>query len=555
MAVAFGETPMGLSSAIMNVASVLRRKAALKVPRYQRAFTWTEREVRQLIQDLRRAFDRGAHFYFIGQIVLVKNKGKLEISDGQQRLATMTMILAYARDRLPALASLFQTLIMDGDQPRLFLREEDANFYRGFVQEPGQMAEMARHAETGSESKDLLCGAANTIAVELGAVGDDELQAFMLYIASNCTLNVVDADERGCAQTVFNTLNRRGSPLSGADMLKSDLLENSDLSDKEADEAARKWEEIEDWFERENFARLLDMMPFLLTGEQLVAPGDMALFRGAVEKAGGVRRFLFEQLPRYALALRAIFASAVDVGPASADVNRRISMMKQVHEWDWAPAAIAFLAKHAHEHERARRFFQALDCFTFACELSVIDNRLREGRYARAVKHCGDDKQLYGPKGALELTEVEHNKFIATLNRSRKKDRQRRLLLIRLEAALSGGHWLSMNDDVTVEHVLPKSGSPWWNEFFPDPVMRTEDAHLLGNLILVSFAQNHAADNNPYPEKRRVYFAPGATVYALTRDIEPITEWTHAEIQRRHERLVGILCKDWGLVPGESAAG
>lgn len=555
MAGAFGDTPLGLVSQILNLASVLTRKAGLKVPRYQRPYTWSEREVRQLIQDLWRAYKRGATFYFIGQIVLVKNnQGKLEISDGQQRLATLTMIIAYVRDRLPSRAKQYQSLVMDGDQPRLLLREEDANFYRGYVQEPGQMATMAKHAEIGVDSKDLLCAAARTIESELRELDDRELDAFISYVARACTLNVVDADERGCAQTVFNTLNKRGSPLSGADIIKSDLLENSGLAGAEADAAARKWEQIEDMFERENFARLLYMMPFLLTGEQLLSPGDLASFRGGVERAGGVRPFLFEQLPRYAHALRSIFTNSVDVGQASEEVNRRIRMMKQVEEWDWAPAAIAFLAEHAGEPERARRFFQALDRFAFACELGVIDNRVQEGRYLRAARGVGDDKALYGPKGALELTDAEHMRFIATLNRSRKRDRQRRLLMMRLEAALPGGHMLEMTDDVTVEHVLPKAGGAWWNERFPDPKLRAEAANLLGNLVLVSYDQNKIADTRPYPDKRRIFFdSPTAPIHALTKDIAAIEEWTFHAIEARQERLVRILCEDWGLVRGAGA--
>jgi hypothetical protein len=324
MAGPFGDTPIGLTSQILNLAGVLTRRASLKVPRYQRPFTWTEREVRQLIEDLRRAYIRGATFYFIGQIVLVKNHGKLEISDGQQRLTTLTMIMAYVRDRLPGRAKHFQQLIMEGDHPRLMLREEDASFYRGYVQEPGQMAALAKHVDTGVETKDLLCAAARTIESELREIDDRDLDAFMSYVARACTLNVVDADERGCAQTVFNTLNKRGSPLSGADIIKSDLIENSKLNNTDADAAARKWEQIESLFEREHFATLLDMMPFLLTGEPLLSPGDLASFRAAVDRAGGVRTFLFDQMPRYAHALRAIFAGAVDVGSASAEVNRRL---------------------------------------------------------------------------------------------------------------------------------------------------------------------------------------------------------------------------------------
>jgi len=552
----FGETPLGLVSQILNLAGVLTRKGGLQVPRYQRPYTWSEREVRELIRDLWRAYKRGATFYFIGQIVLVRNsRGKFEISDGQQRLATTTMLLAYARDRLPGRAKHYQQLIMDGSNPRLSLREEDAGFFRGHIQEPGQMAALARDNEPkNNESKDLIAAAVRTIESELLDVDDRELDAFMSYVGRACTLNVVDADERGCAQTVFNTLNKRGSPLSGADIIKSDLIENSKLSNEEANEAAQKWEQVEDMFSRENFARLLYMMPFLLTGEPLLSPGDLASFRTAVERAGGVKVFLFEQLPRYADALRAIFANSIDVGPASEDVNRRVRMMKQVEDWDWAPAAIAFLAEHSGQPERARRFFQALDRFTFACELAVVDNRQQEARYARAMKNVGDDKALYGPKGALELTEKEQMAFFATLNRSRKRDRQRRLLMMRLEAAMPNGHLLQMTDDVTVEHVLPRAGGPWWNDRFFDKVRRAEAANLLGNLVLITHGQNTIADTKPYPDKRKVFFnTPGAPIHQVTRDIAGIEDWTLNAIEERHERVVRILCEDWGLVRSETS--
>jgi hypothetical protein len=171
------------------------------------------------------------------------------------------------------------------------------------------------------------------------------------------------------------------------------------------------------------------------------------------------------------------------------------------------------------------------------------------------MKGVGDDKLLYGPRGALELTEGEHMRFIDTMNRSRKRDRQRRLLLMRLEAAMPGGHLLEMTDDVTVEHVLPKSGGGWWNERFPDSGMRNEAANLLGNLVLITYAQNSFADNKPYAEKRKIFFnTPNAPICALTRDIVGIEEWSLPAIEERHERLVRILSEDWGLVRGGGAS-
>ncbi len=553
MANAFGETPHGLASQISNLASVLTRKGGLKVPRYQRPYTWSEREVRELITDLWSAFKRNprpAPFYFIGQIVLVKNaKGNHEISDGQQRLATLTMLIAYVRDRLPHRAKHYQQLIMDADRPRLSLREDDSGFFLGFVQEPGRMADMAKHVETGVESKDLLSEAAKTIDSELQGTSDADLDAFFSYVASNCILNVVDASARGCAQTVFNTLNKRGSPLSGADIIKSELIENSGLDSAKADAAARKWEQIEAMFERDDFAHLLYMMPSLLTGETVRSPDDLDQFLGAIKRAGGVQIFLFEKLPRYADALRAIFSDSIDAGKASVDVNRRVHMMKQVQDWDWAPTLIAFLAEHGGDHRRVQPFVQALDRLVFGAELAAVDGRQLGSRYKRIMQAMGDDRKLYGPQGVFELTSYEHGRFIETLNRARKRDRSRRLLMMRIEAAMPNGHRLSMTDDVTVEHVLPKAGSTWWNQLFPDQKLRTEASNLLGNLTLVTHDQNKRADNKSYAEKREVIFnTPGAPVHALTKDMEPVAEWTLAAIEDRQERLIRILCEDLGLI-------
>jgi hypothetical protein len=84
--------------------------------------------------------------------------------------------------------------------------------------------------------------------------------------------------------------------------------------------------------------------------------------------------------------------------------------------------------------------------------------------------------------------------------------------------------------------------------------MRTEASNLLGNLTLITYDQNSTAGARPYADKRKVIFnTPGATIYALSRDIVPIEEWTMRAIEERHEKLVRILCEDWGLIQGGGA--
>jgi hypothetical protein len=549
---AYGETPLGLASQILNLAGVLTRRMTLKVPRYQRPYTWTEHEVRQLIQDLWRAFERDATFYFIGQIVMVKNKKReMEISDGQQRLATLTMIIAFVRDRITHRAAHYQGLVMlneNGGRPRLMLREADAGFYRRHVQEPNNMKAMARLEETAIDSQNLMCAAAATIEAELDGIENNKLDAFMSFVVRRATFNVVEADERGAAAGIYNAMNNTGQDLSAADNIKCDLLENSRLSDADADDAARKWEALEIDLGREDFSALINQMPFLLTGAHLISPGDLGAFRTQVEAAGGVREFLVKKLPRYGECLKEILKGEIDLGPASFDVSRRIQIMLQLTETRWMAPALVFLTEHRGNPEQALHFFQALERFVFGCELSVIDNTVREDRFSQALKQVAHE-DVYGPGGALDLSDSERSDFVARLNRSAKIDRQRRILMIRIEAALGERKVLSRRGDITVEHVLPANGGPYWDPRFPDRVLRQDAANLLGNLVLLTRRQNQRADNKSYPDKREVYFkSKNAPIHAVTRDIEPIEEWSLDAIETRHEELVRLLGEDWDLV-------
>ncbi len=73
------------------------------VPTYQRSFAWTALHVENLLKDIRGAMTRMAagkgEKYFLGTLVFIERQGKpLEVVDGQQRLATISIIFAAIRD-------------------------------------------------------------------------------------------------------------------------------------------------------------------------------------------------------------------------------------------------------------------------------------------------------------------------------------------------------------------------------------------------------------------------------------------------------------------------
>ena len=73
------------------------------IPRYQRPYAWQIEQAQDLFEDLKdfaeAAPDEG---YFLGSVVLIKEDGKphAEVIDGQQRLTTLTILLAVLVDFL-----------------------------------------------------------------------------------------------------------------------------------------------------------------------------------------------------------------------------------------------------------------------------------------------------------------------------------------------------------------------------------------------------------------------------------------------------------------------
>jgi uncharacterized protein with ParB-like and HNH nuclease domain len=100
----------------------LLKQSRLMVPPNQRPYAWEERHVRDLFQDLNEALTKDDEDYFLGTIVLIQSgRETSSIADGQQRLATATILLARIRDRLIRLSRQRRARSLDD----MFLRNID----------------------------------------------------------------------------------------------------------------------------------------------------------------------------------------------------------------------------------------------------------------------------------------------------------------------------------------------------------------------------------------------------------------------------------------------
>jgi len=101
---------------------------------------------------------------------------------------------------------------------------------------------------------------------------------------------------------------------------------------------------------------------------------------------------------------------------------------------------------------------------------------------------------------------------------------------------------------VSCEHILPRNaGKTRWTRDFRDAKGRYSGeayAHRIGNLAILSRADNRRADTRPFEFKRAILKKSG---HMLSKDAARESRWTADVIVERSERLVRMLTEHWRL--------
>ena len=84
-----------VTSKVLQVWRLLRDDPGrFVVPWHQRYYDWGAEQVLELLRDVDEAIDAGRRSYFLGSIMLVQGADAWQVNDGQQRLITISLILA-----------------------------------------------------------------------------------------------------------------------------------------------------------------------------------------------------------------------------------------------------------------------------------------------------------------------------------------------------------------------------------------------------------------------------------------------------------------------------
>ncbi|MCV0370228.1 DUF262 domain-containing HNH endonuclease family protein [Filomicrobium sp.] len=537
----------------LPVGELLSGSRIYSMPIFQRPFAWTADEAGQLLDDLQTAFHNSTDlntdkaYYFLGQLIVSQSNpnAPFEVVDGQQRLVTLSALLAVLRDLLPpgdAREHLQHHIERPENAarhlprcPRVGLREIDRDEYTRWIAEQGGSFALPDAGDT--DATERLVEVISRIKDDIATPHQKFITDFASYILNHCYAVLVIVSNTLDAYQLFRSINARGQPLTDIDIVRGEVI-----SIYQSTRLADAWSQIEDQIGVEQLSTYVKSILALVH-----PPTQQMAFRDGLNSvlSHPSKALLFtDTLKKFVEIYDELESCELTVAEGNEELNRIVSCVKALPFDDWTPAALLWLAQNPSEKATVD-FFKALDALGLGLLIlgatsNTIANRMRRVVQRIVAKDC-----LSSANSELYLTDAERKKIREKLARPiGNKSRFIRPLLLRLNAELLDKTIPTyFPTKVTLEHILPQNPGPrsLWRQKFPDSKERQQFSQMLGNFAILSTKVNPRASNFDFHKKReKIFGASDSNIFPLTAQLISYEDWTPDAIKKRHDQLTEI---------------
>lgn len=549
----------------------------------------------------------GLHHHFLGGIVTVSTptpgsvRRNVEVIDGQQRLATFSILahelvqamrtLATATDKAAAdcpaeflltsatalwrqYESFPDTVALKVEEiPRLELSKPDKLFYAQMI--AGQNPQPSRR------SHEMLLQAKERIAAKLASMiqtGTDvqkaqELSYVSEVLASDWTVIHMGADQKSEAYMLFQVLNDRGTGLTEGELLRARTLEILDNGGTEAQ--SQTVEDAWDAILAGKPEQIGEGLRWIYSSYEAKRPGKTTLFdefmdtRFPMHKAAQLTPQQAAEVVSTTIALKGDFERMSAILDGNWPYTTHVP---QVTAWDKGRLQLLIVELKLHVCMPLLIAASSLTQPTFAQVVHVLERFMYRykivvnARIESAMKVFLEQAKVIRTQPATFSVAALSTQLKALLDqhapevlfRSRL-DEQRyttssstkplKYLLLTLDAYepwfANGGAGIPTANKTTVadfasntlEHVYAQNT-------VPADVTMTDRVHMLGNLAVLSPADNGALGNLPFANKKAVL---ANSPSPLNRRIAAENAWSAGEVDARQARLKNIAVKVFTL--------
>jgi len=563
-----------------------------QVPRYQREYSWQKSQWDQLFDDLIESDRSQGHF--LGTIICVNQSvdttdaSVLELIDGQQRMTTLSLLLAALLKALNAHGSdlddegradvvnlrRHMAYSKNPPRPRLIPQHQNRNHddYLNVLADAGTGVKAPEVPNVGNRR--IMKAYRHFQARIASVVGDatgEEAAATILDILEKVRRAIIVKIEVGSASdayVLFESLNNRGLPLTPIDLIKNTLLASIDTDgDEGIDEVFEAWTNllenlgdsynVQERFFRQFYAAFSSALPTVQGVSAITRSNLIRVYEVLIKDD---RDALVKRLVAAGVLYRRIIGNA----QGDSDLDRELMRLVRAQgttahivllylftyreRLDLNDAALTeitalltnfMVRRHLTgtppTHRLARLFTALIDEVDKLSGKQIVDT-IRSRLIAQSASGEQFHERLQGPI-------YEDNPDVA-----------RFILATLAEHGMTDEVWtdlwdLKSNKYVwTMEHIFPQGNNvpKAWEAMVGGPehvaAIRNELLHSLGNLTLTGY--NSSLSNRKFEDKRDHTNEKGRHTgfrngLSLNADLADANAWTADQMRERRQRLAG----------------
>jgi len=552
----------------------LKKSPQFVIPIYQRTYSWTEKECRQLWEDIVRcgSSDKIA-VHFVGSIVYVESglsqvthQAPLLVIDGQQRLTSVSLLLAALAEAVG------ESEPFDG-----FSQRKIKNYYLLNPEETGDRHFKLLLSQTDKASLNAIVGGGEPPSQQsLRVTGNHEhfehwiktekvdLAVLCKGLAKLVVVDIALTRDQDDPQLIFESMNSMGKELSQADLIRNFILMGLEpvLQTKLYEQF---WRPMEIDFGQEAYGTHFDsfMRHYLtvVTGE---IPNINAVYDAFKAHARNTRAELEDDNSHIESLVREIrdyarhFCAMALGSEADADLKLSFHDLRELK----VDVAYPFLMELYRDY-KAELLSKAellasvrlIEAYVFRRAICAIPTNSMNKTFATFAKGLKKDRYFESVQAQFLMLpsyrrfpgDEEFHRDLHT--RDLYNFRSRSYWLRRLEN--QGRKERVTVDEYTIEHIMPQNEnlSPKWREALGDDWQRIQQTwlHTLGNLTLTAY--NSDFSDRPFDEKRDMPAAPEKGLkqspLKLNQGLGSLGVWDEAAIKTRADKLADLAVSVW----------
>ncbi len=539
----------------------------IKLPEFQRSYSWEKAQVAKFWEDLkafRERYDKSPvdASYFLGPIVVIESKTDITILDGQQRLATATILLAVLRNiaREFHAANPFQELdYFARDMQREVIEKKDTtprvySLTLSEMDEPYFLQTIKSDPPTSAKptlrSHQLIKAAYDFFLEEVRAAIQgkqpqaqvQELKSSREALTKGMALVAIVVEDEEDAYDIFEALNDRGLRLSVPDLVVNLLLKRC-ANKTERQTVRQTWNSMIQQMGRRDVSRFLRHLWLSQFGD-LKAKGLYSEIKDHLAKnkttSIDFAQACVEACEDYLKLIEVDKSLPKDAFKDVEGLVRYLSVQnslplllsayKCLTDSDFtklAKYAVSLYVRHTlignqNPLELETVFYDTAREIRAQAESKVASSKVLKAAKAKLTKLNPTDSLVEQKFEELLMSKSEAAWFVTQLANAQQSSTK--------EVGM---------DKANVEHIFPQNADTAW----PNRASLEPFIWHVGNLTILGKRINSKAQNKSFADKCQEHYSKSEI--KMTKDLLKETTWDEAAIRKRSKTLAKIAIQIW----------